>query len=487
MGLLSDAKYGAKAQLMGRCPAAFFDAPTLAQAARGAARPRTVAVVDGNILAHQLHAGDSKTFDDYCGLVSHVVRCAARAAHLVVVAYDEPRAVTLAKREEQDRREARKVPGEWTRGDAYSVADLDRMADVVPVVQCRRARMRCIDEVAARSLRAVRGDGDAAGGSLEGLCHDFRGAALVYDGVDVRGATRAPLSVRVPAQVASDDRVCACRPTAIVGEADLKLAAIVRTLDTQGEHDVALVVTVDTDSICIELLEMVRKAETPTLPRVICARQRAKRDRAGAVLAPAHYQCVDVRTLYDGLLTAAWGAPRTVAPTRDQQRRTIVLCVVGLALCGCDFVRLQGLRADIVLDTVVHFRHDGSPADATGVWGDADDVLGLAPLVNGFVDACAARLAAMPRMRRQCGAVRQRDPAALLRGLWTTAYWGTNELRELNRFGFGVRDDFDVHDTLRWMVDSVCEHAQSDSDGTAAAGDAAARAPTEVDGCVGVR
>jgi hypothetical protein len=456
MGLHSDPKYGAKTQLIARFPTAFFDACTLEEAARGVPRSRTVAVIDGNILAHQVNPVDTKTFHEYCGLVSHTVTAAARAAHMVVVAYDEPRVVTMAKREEQARRESAKTtPVSWERGDAYATTTLDELQNVVPLIQCRKARMRCLDEAAVRTLNAVRDPHIAKAYGLSDLNVAFRGGVLVYDGVDDRGASRDPLALRYPARHAS----VGSPPLGLCvghGEADIKLSAVLGCVEVEAEHDLALLVTVDTDSICIELLDLVRRDVTPTLPRFICARQRAKRSHTGDVLVPASYQCIDVHLLFDGLVTAAWGIAASMQ-TRAQQMQAIVLCAVGFALSGCDFVRMRGLRADVVLDTLMAFQSSVAIADVEAIWRTEDEVLALVPLVRDFLDACAAKLASMPRMNRQSQWVRDREESAILKGLWTAAYWATNEIHDLARFGNSLPQECEVSDTVRWLVDAVVD------------------------------
>ena len=479
MGLHSDPKYGVKAQLRARFPHVFSVAPTLVDAAQGVRRARVVAVLDGNVVAHHVTPTETKTFAEYAGVVCGSLAAAATAACLVVVAFDDPARVTAAKTEEQARRDAGRASSiRWMRGDDYGVDELRGAADVVPLIQCRAARMRCLDEVAVASLQEVQRDAATAGvPELDGLREAFVGGALVYDGVDAKGASRGGGVPRCPDFCGTPGSTHSFRANAF-GEADLKLVALLRDIERSEVADIALVVTTDQDAICLEVLERARRNGEDAcrgVRRLICARQRSKRDRAGCLIAAACYQCIDVSTLYDALVGHLWGLSH---PLVADVHAGLLALVAAWALCGCDFVRLKGLRADVVLDVLPELLH--SPLVESADWvleGDGSDVRNaLVRPLQRILSACAQRLHSMPRMARQAAQVataaqvRPTDPA-LLRAAWTTAYWSLNELHDLAAFGFPLAEvegvvsstsdvDEAVRETVDWLVAQIeSEHS----------------------------
>ena len=444
MGLRdASGKYGAKTQLRARFPGAFFEAATLEDAALGVPAARTLAVLDGTIVARQVFAGEKHTFADYCAVNAYPIAAARRAAEVIVVAYDDPHAVTPAKREEQSRRDlAQHATSAWDRGDAYTREELVGMVDVAPLVSSRAARMRCLDEIARLSLmEASAVDAVPAAPGLEDVRDAFRaGGALVYDGVDPAGAARPLDAPRVARVAGNAEKLVAAlthgREAQPMGEADLKLTSVVDCARASGAFDLGLIVTVDTDTICIELLARACAPIEGALRRVVCARQRAKRDAMGAIERNAYYQCLDVDALHEQLRARMWAVPDAVP--EHAQRGAAAMLAVGLALCGCDFVWLRGLRADVVLDVVIETtRADADAYAALGAIREpAARLRELAADARAFAAACARKMAQMPRMGRQSKQVAAATDEALLRAVWTAAYWSMNEVEDVGSFGF---------------------------------------------------
>ena len=71
----------------------------------GVRRSQTLAVLDGNVMMNAIPASVD-SFRGYVTILANQLNDAVQAAAHVVVVFDEPEAMTLAKRDEQRRRDA---------------------------------------------------------------------------------------------------------------------------------------------------------------------------------------------------------------------------------------------------------------------------------------------------------------------------------------------------------------------------------------------
>ena len=108
MGLKCSGKTGVKAQLQQRFPQAFrrFDNLCDARDASMASRAQTMACVDGNVVLMSVPQSCT-TLDSYVAIVFSSLKQTVATVALTVVCFDEPEALTEAKRQEQERRDAR--------------------------------------------------------------------------------------------------------------------------------------------------------------------------------------------------------------------------------------------------------------------------------------------------------------------------------------------------------------------------------------------
>ena len=465
MGLHAKGENGVKAILKSRYSRAFRTFTTLGdmrKGIKGLERDNVVVALDGNVLMMQVPR-DAAAFQAYVGIVANAIKAAMGSAQVVVVVFDEPAILSPAKREEQARRDAARtktVPlssedlRPYPTSDDFGMAELHSAANCHEIVGCRAARNRFFDEtgrqILARLAKTAKTWEDGGLGS----------SVVVFDGLDPRGADRPLGAEREPRMYGSDPVVAALFEHGPEGEGDRKLALIeqrVREIALLPEEErpdclknprLHVTVTIDTDSIAIELLEKGRRGvENPLLSEcvkgVLCMRERSNKrdswdDDPGAV-----YACLDYDLLFQMLQRDFWGISREPSPA--DQRLTIALMVAGWALAGCDFTAVKGLRADMVMNAIPSFVKTAPDhlALMAHAWdGDRESVKGLVPALKRLVLLCAGNYGDQPRAKkataealRDVGFGREINP--LLRGAWVAAYWSNNEQRgNLAEFGF---------------------------------------------------
>jgi hypothetical protein len=109
----------------------------------------------------------------------------------------------------------------------------------------------------------------------------------------------------------------------------------------------------------------------------------------------------------------------------------VAACVV----CGCDFVKLAGLRVDRVLPVVQRVaRHHPDVLEVMAQVFDADPVV-----VRGAAAAIETVLAAYaqePRARRSRVSASQDRDTQVLRALWVLQYWYGCQVHTCEEWGF---------------------------------------------------
>ena len=110
---LSGGPNGAKAVFRERFARAFVNTQSLKEVRELTELPResALAVLDGNVMMSGIPTSVD-TFQGYVSMLGNQIRAAHEAAAHVVVVFDEPNAMTAAKREEQMRRDAQRKPKE---------------------------------------------------------------------------------------------------------------------------------------------------------------------------------------------------------------------------------------------------------------------------------------------------------------------------------------------------------------------------------------
>jgi hypothetical protein len=458
MGLHANAEHGAKALLKARFPKAFRTYSSLGEVRKALhmQRENIVAALDGNVLMMQVPR-EAATFEAYVSIVANAIKTTMGSAAVVVVVFDEPAVLSVAKREEQNRRDAnkkRKLPvcsadmTPFPTTDDYNIETLQSSANVHDITGCRPARNRLFDEVGKEVLRRL--SHKAAEWERAG----FGSSHLLFDGLDPRGAARPLGEPRQPCIFGTDASLAELFAHEAAGEGDLKLALIeerVRSVASLPEEErhaslknatLHLSVTIDTDSIAIELLERGRRGASSATKGLLCMRERANKrdgDEASAV-----YTCVDYDLLFRLLQSSMW---RHKTPSADEERLAIALLTTGWALAGSDFVSVGGLRADLVTDAMPALLRTAPRLLALMryAWcGERRDVAKMVPALKRLVYLCAENYADTPRARKaavasmkEVGWGGQNEP--LLRAAWLAAYWSGCEIKgDLCEFGFSA-------------------------------------------------
>jgi hypothetical protein len=240
-----------------------------------------------------------------------------------------------------------------------------------------------------------------------------------------------------------------------IGEGDLKLTDV-----TQRVHDAArregtpvhgvllnLVVTIDTDSFAIELLQQnrrERRAEEDDQNEltILCLKERARKRAGDDFVTDAHYLCCDMQVLHAKILEYIYGTRHLSKQVVDQQPLALALLAVGLACCGCDFVEVRGMRADIVLPVVRTIVRKKPEQLAKLAHLFAPDRLTWFTLrktmqaVNAVLGEYLQHIEDMPRMKLAKAHASNVCDAQVLRVLWTCAYWHQREFKNCEEWGF---------------------------------------------------
>jgi hypothetical protein len=427
---------------------------------------QTVVVLDGNVFTKIVPSAAS-TYSAYMSVFVRFVRAAFEAGDVVVVVFDEPAILTRAKVEEQRRRDAASrrsnpVLSEDVQAttspvnDSYGRHELEN-CNPHETLKHRQARGRFHDALCIDVLRLFEMEFDQSERSSR---------VLVFDGVDCRGINRDPGDIRRPTLVSNNSLVRQSLSRGPddppVGEGDLKITdtcSNIQYLRNTGELfvsiEVAIVCTTDTDSIAIELLHHAacavhhkRNSNDRPLKTLLCFREppSRKRDADDNRSESANYACFDVELLYYGIRDSLFKRSLHGFSPRDALHAVALLCV-GWALCGCDFVRLKGMRSDVVFDAVEGICEDPghclermAPVMELRRASPHSEVLaarrGMAESVLELIDSCVTRLASMPRLKRASASASEKEHWHVLRGVWCVLYWSGLEFTDIESWGF---------------------------------------------------
>ena len=414
----------------------------------GVQRSQTLAVLDGNVMMNAMPAA-ADTFRVYVAIMTAQIEEACQAAAHVVVVFDEPDAVSMAKRSEQRRRDEMRqarVPlcsedlVATITDDNFSTNDLNTDGcSVKLLMEFRKARPRFYDAVCVAVMNRFRVAME--GGSW----------SLTFDGVDMRGAERGFGVPRDAGVLSSDDPFwqALLNREAPIGEGDLKLTDV-----TQRVHDAAqcegtpvhgvllnLVVTIDTDSFAIELLQQNRRErrveeDDQNELTILCLKERARKRAGDDFVTDAHYLCCDMQVFHAKILEYVYGTRHLSKQVVDQQPAALALLAVGLACCGCDFVEVKGMRADVVLPVVRDIVR--KQPDQLGAMAHvfAPNQTKAYKAVKFMLREYLEHIEDMPRMKLAKVNASNVCDAQVLRALWTCAYWHQCEFKNCEEWGF---------------------------------------------------
>ena len=451
---LSGGPHGSKALFISEFAEAFQNVKCLKDAREllNVKRSQTLVVLDGNVMLNAI-PGSIDTFLGYVGILTHQIKDACQAAAHVVVVFDEPAAMTTAKRDEQRRRDTvrqARVPQcsedlvATIVNDNFTTNDLNTEGcNAKLLMEHRAARPRFFDAVCVALLKYF-------GDSLTGA--DW---SLTFDGIDPRGADRGFGVPREAGVLSSDDafwKPLLSRDVAI-GEGDIKLTDVTRrvhkaALDKNAPvHGVVLnlVVTIDTDSFAIELLQQNRReiflAENPedTEFTVLCIKERSRKRAGDDFTTDAHYLCCDMQAFHELILDRMHGTKNLSDQAKKRQPAALALLAATIACCGCDFVEVKGMRADLALPVVCDVvRNNPEQLDAMAcIFAPSEgDVLKSFSAVKFVILEYAKSLQNVPRMQKAQHNASNHCEAQILRALWTCSYWHQREFCDCSAWGF---------------------------------------------------
>ena len=448
---------GAKAVFLDKFPDAFKNVRRLDDVRQlvGVSREQTLAVLDGNVMMNAIPK-EVDTFRGYVRILAYQLNEAIQAAAHVVVVFDDPKAITPAKADEQQRRDQlrqARVPlcsedlVATIFDDDYHTNDLlAEGCNVKLLMEFRKARPRFYDAVCAELLRKFRGEmtGDGTW-------------SLTFDGVDVRGGDRGIHVPREAGVLSSDPTFWAplLTRTEPIGEGDLKLTDV-----TQRVHDASrvqgtpvhgvmlnLVTTIDTDSFVIELLQQNRRerraeeADRDELT-ILCLKERARKRKGDDFVTDAHYTCCDMQTFHELMLDYFYGTQHLTDATKARQPAALALLAAVLAFCGCDFVEVKGFRFDLALPIVrqmARTRPKDLDAMARLFETERHGKIQALTALQMFILYYLKSLEDQPRMKKVKENASAHCQQQLYRVLWTCSYWHQQELKDCSQWGFSPR------------------------------------------------
>lgn len=447
---------GAKALFKHKFPDAFrsFQALEQARDAVGVARKQTLVVVDGNVLVMQTPAAVD-TFPGYVAVLANQLHGAIKAGEHVVVVFDEPASLTRAKQEEQRKRDSRRTPQTpvcsddlvpCPRDDNYSREELDAEGlNVRLLINHRPARSRFYDALCVAALA-----------KLQGMLVGEEGCAwsVTFDGIDPRGADRPLGEKRRPGVLSShpEDWTPVLARESAIGEGDMKLTDVCHRVHKlrksnpdapMGDVLLNLLWTIDTDSFLIELMQQSRREMRPRAEdrnelTMLCLREPARR-RKGEVPEPAYFQCIDMMCFHESVMTYVYGS-RSVTPALQEKKPLVTaLLAASIALCGCDFVEVRGLRADLVLPCVREVARNRPDLLELmhGVYtGRAEDTRNAGEAITAVIEDFLTSIAGAPRMKATSQKASTYSDLQVLRACWIAAYWNGNEFKNVRNWGF---------------------------------------------------
>jgi hypothetical protein len=237
------------------------------------------------------------------------------------------------------------------------------------------------------------------------------------------------------------------------GEGDLKISDIETRIARLGESgqlfekvELVLVSTIDTDSIAIELLyrasQELNRQVKPT-KTLLCFREAARKRKA--VEEPrtegTSFACFDIDMLYEGFVGKLFHDCEE-RPTPEICSGALSLICAGWCLCGCDFVKLSGMRSDVVFSVVANLcDSEAGTILLKSMLPEDNDTTPLirkrfSHAISKLIDGCVTTLSDMPRLKRASASASEYEPSHVRRAAWCVLYWSGAEFTSLEEWGF---------------------------------------------------
>lgn len=446
MGLKSGDN-GCKAVFQRQFASAFLACPKLNDVRELAdvARSETLVVLDGNVMVKGMPQSVT-TYKEYVQILVTQIAPAIQAAGHVVVVFDEPRAMTRAKIDEQRRRDSKST--------AQTPVCSEELVACITTDEFTE-EMLCAEGCNVRLLMQHRAPRsrfyDALCASI--LTHFIENTSggewsLTFDGIDPRGVERAFDAPREAGILSSDEafwRPLLTRDVPI-GEGDIKLTDVAQRVHDAAQHQdtpvhgvvLNLIVTIDTDSLVIELLkQQTRLSRTDERDRnelsIVCLKEPARKRKGDDFITPTRFLCCNAARFHADV-------SEYLAPARSEdQYAAVALLVAACSCCGCDFLEVKGTRADLMLPVVkeVVRKHPEVLRDMARIFDEDEAVVRKAlPALGVVLEAYADDIATKPRMKRSHASASNYCDAQVLRALWTVSYWCGREFRDCSAWGF---------------------------------------------------
>ena len=433
-------------------------------------KSNTAVIVDGNVM---FRAAPQLSYVDFCKYIEQQVMSFFQCAKHVIVVFDEPECITVAKREEQAARDAARkkraiITSEDVLGlpttDAYNEQDVANCPNVNGLIDLRATRIRLMDMIFARVMKEAR--------RIEAQQIQMLGVAmttLTFDGLDGRGDARGHDAPRQPGiQSTNEGMTDVLHRETPIGEGDLKLVAVEQAIERHRWEEgspvasVRLVLhhTIDTDSLMISLIAEAERDSRGVhdLISILCLREPGRKRKGDDFFSPAHYQTISMQKLYSAtmLLCFKEDGPHV----RKLGREAVALVAMGLAACGCDFVgraQLPGLRANEMMSAISNAIQTNPTLlpSMRGVWsGDAEETRKTRKILKSVLEQYGRNMGggAIPvpavltfgnyqgsvSKQRQKYALHLKTPNddGLLRAAWVCSYWHRAEFKNIRDFGF---------------------------------------------------
>jgi hypothetical protein len=489
---LQTGEHGVKATLKSEFSAAFKNFKTLESIPEtlGVDRSSCLCILDGNVMLNAVPTS-IRSFEGVLELFTSQIISAFRASNNVVIVFDEAECMTKAKKLEQESRDMQRIKtvpcvsedlvlGPKT--DDYDEAELLK-ADIHYLMSHRQARPRYFDHICHSSIHKIASDLEDAETQLPNL-------TLTFDGIDSRGIGRPQGAKRTPGILSTSQEMASVLLQRLepIGEGDLKMGDVSRrvgesvffqptALATVCPLTLHLLVTIDTDSLLIELLNEVKNDDTKdntnrlVAPTKILVFNEPSRRCKGEVI-PATKLCLDVgvlKSLVGSYLLGTSHCDRTAA-MRLRLRRAVCVFCLSLLSCKSDFCKVDGLRADLLLPEIRKFVQEQqkqeqkqerclsriSSSDGGGNGGEYGEyatgrfacfdhcattadvfvVKNCVWVLEALIGNYALSLEHNGRLKKSYHAASNVNRKDLYKAAWVLCYWLGNEFHNLDEFGF---------------------------------------------------
>ena len=165
----------------------------------------------------------------------------------------------------------------------------------------------------------------------------------------------------------------------------------------------------------------------------MCLKEHARKRKGDDFITPGRYLCCNTARFYREVIDF-------LAPPRAEDcAAAVALLVAACACCGCDFLRVEGTRADVMLPVVKDVLHKNPEVLQTmkRIFDEDEAVARKAmPAIGVVLEAYVDDIATKPRMKRSHASASNYCDAQALRALWTVSYWYGREFRNCADWGF---------------------------------------------------